>query len=362
MNDLPYWVAFTRIRGIGPVRFRRLKEVFGSAHAAWEAPEKELGEVLGDRLAAVLSRERRKIDPERVLSDLHQRGIDILINGSGHFPTLLNIIPQPPCLLYVKGDLSCLNTYLPLAVVGTRRPTPYGRKIAFDFCRILAEKEMVVVSGMASGIDGEAHRGALASGGKTVAVLGTGINVVYPAAHVRLAEAIVKGGGAIVSEYPPDTGPRRENFPVRNRLISGMSRGVLVVEAPMRSGALITADFALEQGREVMAVPGPVTSRQSEGTNRLIAQGALCVLNVEDVRAALGRPEQAFLARAEPAEGIELSPEEMNILSRIEYTGTSKGELLEKSGLGGGTFFRILIELELQGLIREEPGGVLYKR
>ena len=219
---------------------------------------------------------------------IESKNFKVLTLRDDFYPSLLRNISNPPFLLYMWGDFDFNQLDLFISIVGTRRPTPYGRKIARILASELAKDKWVIVSGLALGIDGEAHSSVVREGGITVGVLGSGLEVIYPSSHRRLAEEIVDGGGAIISEYPPLCPPRPENFPPRNRIISGLTQGVVVVEAPKRSGALITADFALEQGREVMAVPGSIFSPQSEGANNLIAQGAKLIQNKEDILEALG--------------------------------------------------------------------------
>jgi len=204
-----------------------------------------------------------------------------------NYPGLLKEIYDPPEKLYVEGNLSPEEKY-PLAVVGTRRPSEYGKRVATELVKNLARLGLTIISGLALGIDGLAHEAALKVGGRTIAVLGSGIDIIYPASHKKLAEDIIKSGGVIVSEYPPGTSPSKLTFPARNRIIAGLSLGTLVIEAPERSGAMITARFALEQGRDVFAVPGSISNLNSAGCNKLIKMGAKPVTRSEDVLESLG--------------------------------------------------------------------------
>lgn len=358
-DDLPFWVAFSHVRGIGPVRFRKLLSAFGSAAASWEAPFEALREVVGEGLARCVVAARQTLSPHELYTATLREGIAVIPWDSPAYPALLRSLSNPPFLLYVEGEFSFCAHEKYIAIVGTRRPTPYGVKAARFFARELAKAGWIVVSGLAVGIDGEAQKAVVEEGCPTIAVLGSGLRRIYPAVHLPLAREIVRRGGALVSEYPPGFGPRPEHFPLRNRIISGLSCGVLVVEAPRKSGALITVDFALEMGREVFAVPGPIFSPQSEGTNALIAQGARPVQQVEDILEAFG-----FLVPvSERPAGVEnfLSEKEALLFSYIDHVGVFKEELLGRTGWGEGEFFQVLLALEMKGLVQEIPGGKVVR-
>lgn len=361
-RDLPFWVAWSHVKGIGPVRFQRLLEAFGDAASAWDASFEELREVIGENLAQRVVTTRRDLNPENLYQSILREGIRIIPQDDEAYPPLLREIPHHPFLLYVEGDFSFPRYEQYIAIVGTRRPTPYGLKAARFFARGLAQEGWVVVSGLALGIDGEAQKSVVEEGYPTVAVLGSGLRRIYPSAHVPLAREILKKGGALVSEYPPSFGPRPEHFPLRNRIISGLSLGVLVVEAPRRSGSLITADLALEMGREVMAVPGPIFSPQSEGTNALIAQGAKPVQNIADVLEIFGFSLSERTGNTLGEAAIPLDGREQELLSLIDHVGVFKEELLEKTGWGEGDFFQVLLTLEMKGLVQEVPGGKVARR
>lgn len=362
-EDLPFWIALNHVRGIGPTRFQRLLEAFGSAATAWCAPSGALREVVGEKLAKQIVAARAKIAPEKLYDSILQEGIQVIPLPDPRYPPLLRYVKRPPFLLYVEGNFSFPDWEKYLAIVGTRRPTPYGLKAARLFARELAREGWVIVSGLAIGIDGEAQRSVVEEGYPTIAVLGSGLRCVYPKAHLSLARNIVEKGGALVSEYPPLEGPRPEHFPLRNRIIAGLSLGVLVIEAPRKSGALITADFALEAGREVMAIPGPIFSPQSEGTNALIAQGAKLVQDVSDVLETFGLfPSRVGETSKSEGERVPLSATEEELLSFIDHTGVFVEELLERTGWGEGEFFQALLTLEVKGLVEELPGGRVARR
>ena len=271
-----------------------------------------------------------------------------LDRGSPAYPPLLAQLHDPPARLYLRGDAALL-TRPTVAVVGARSCSPYGAQVARSLASELAGAGLVVVSGLARGIDAEAHRGALAAGGRTVAVLGCGIDRDYPAAHAGLAQRI-EADGLLVSEYPPGTEPAPWRFPARNRIIAGLSLATVVVEARERSGALITADFALELGREVFAVPGEITAALSAGTNDLIRQGAAPLLSAEDVLSALGRERPRELDRK------ALSEAARTVLALLADRAAGADEVTEASALASGDVAAALVELELAGLVGQADG------
>jgi DNA processing protein len=305
--DLPWWLALNRVRGVGPVRFQLLLEAFGSARAAWGASSADWRAVgIDERTAAFFARQRAKIQPEAELETLARLRVAALRLMDPAYPRLLKEIPAPPPLIYVRGRLEP-GDELALAVVGTRRVTAYGRTVTERLAGELAAQGVTVVSGLARGVDTCAHTAALAAGGRTIAVQGCGPDLVYPPENARLAARIVEQG-AVVTEFPPGAQPEAGNFPARNRIISGLTLATLVTEAPKASGALITARFAAEQGRDVFAVPGAITSPGSAGTNRLIQDGAKLIMEVEDALAELNlsqAPQQMELREALPADATE---------------------------------------------------------
>ncbi len=277
-----YWLGFNVIKGVGPVRLRGLHQYFGDLETAWRASEADLQAAGLDRrtLASVLQA-RQAINLDKLVEDVDALGAAALTLDDPDYPALLRELPDAPPVLYVKGTLLEVDQWA-VAFVGTRRSTAYGRDVTHELVSSLVGAGITIVSGLALGIDAAAHKAALDAGGRTIAVMGCGIDMIYPPEHRHLA-AVIMDHGAVVTEFPPGTPPEGKNFPVRNRTISGLSLGVVVVEAPANSGALLTAEQALEQGRDVFAVPGNVTSRSSVGANRLIQQGAKLVISAEDI-------------------------------------------------------------------------------
>ncbi len=284
-DELPYYVAFSHFYGIGPVRFTALLNKFGTAQKAYRVPEYEIKTLFGTHIGEKFSDFKRHFDPDKKVKEIGKKGIAIITKSDKKYPTQLLTIPDPPICLYVKGDYGLFDfkkDYF-FGIVGTRKPTPYGEQIAKKFSEELTKAGFVIVSGMAMGIDTIAHQAALDMGGRTIAILGCGVDVVYPAVNRGLYDQIIKGAGIVVSEFPPGELVKPGLFIARNRLISGLSRGVLVAEGAEDSGALITARFAAEQGKSVFAPPSPITSEMSAAPNSLLKQGAKLVTSVEDI-------------------------------------------------------------------------------
>ena len=356
LEDKRYWIALNMITT--PRRFRLLLEHFPSPKEAWEAPLAELKTIPGlEHSAEELAARRAGLEPdlERELVGIERLGLTVITLADEGYPRPLRGLPVPPPVLYLLGDYREQDE-LAIALVGTRRCTPYGRMVAEQLARGLGELGMTVVSGLALGIDTAAHRGALASKGRTLAVLGSGFENLYPQANIRLMREIAASGG-VLSEFPLRTQPERWNFPRRNRIISGLSRGVVVVEAPERSGALITARLALEQGREVFAVPGRITDETSRGANRLLREGAILVESVEDIIEEFPDLRPLLAERgARPRERPELSPLEERLLDILDWEPIHFDEILERSGLSHAELSHGLLQLQLKDLIKEFPG------
>ncbi len=278
----------------------------------------------------------------------------VVSRGRPGYPSLLAELHDPPARLHLRGGPAEILARTSVAIVGARSCSPYGAQVARELARELAAAGVVVVSGLARGVDGEAHRGALAVGGLTVAVLGCGIDRDYPQAHAELARRIVESGGLVVSEYPPGVEPAPWRFPARNRIVAGLARAAVVVEARRRSGALITADFALELGREVFAVPGEITSALSEGTNDLIRQGAIPLLAAGDVLEVLG------IDPTPPAPLVSLSPEAEAVLAALAGGALTLDEISRSAAVGSAEVAVALTELELAGLAAQADGH--YRR
>lgn len=277
-----YWVAFNLVKGIGPVRLEKLLKYFGDIQAAWQAPGYQLESAgLSRKLSQQLQQVRSQISLSRLEEKIQKSGLQVLTWDDQNYPEQLRLITQSPFVLYVKGKLLKEDIWA-VAIVGTRRFTEYGRQITEEISRVLANHGISIVSGLARGIDGIAHQSALDVDGRTLAVLGSGLDHIYPPEHKKLAEEISQKG-ALISDYPLGTPPDGSNFPPRNRIISGLSKAVIIIEAGLKSGAIITANYAAEQGKEVFAVPGKTTAPMSKGTNLLIKQGAHPLLEPQDI-------------------------------------------------------------------------------
>jgi len=285
-DDKKFWVAFSKIERIGPQKFKRLYQHFPDLQTAWQASFGELlkADLQNKDIEAILE-VKTKINPDREWEKLEKLGIKVMTIREKEYPKLLKEIYSPPALLYIKGNLP-ENLDFTLAVVGTRKITTYGQQITPEIVKDLARANLIIVSGLALGIDALAHQSCLEAGGKTIAVLGSGLDLIYPVANRQLADKIIENG-AIISEYPLGTQPLKQHFPARNRIISGSSLGTLVIEGDRDSGSLITARCALEQNREVFAVPGSVYNQASVGPNNLIKMGAKPVTAAHDVLEAL---------------------------------------------------------------------------
>jgi DNA processing protein len=356
-TEAAYWLAFSRVPYIGPARIERLLSVFGSLAVAWSAPPEVLRAALDARPLSELLTARSRLDPQRELDRVLALGIRPTYPGHPAYPRLLAEISGRPPVLYVRGEIAAADEE-PVAIVGTRRATPYGRQAAERIAAELAQAGVTVISGLARGVDAAAHRAALEAGGRTIAVLGSGPDVIYPADHRRLADQILQAG-AIVSELPPGAKPDAQNFPARNRIISGLSLGVVVVEAPARSGALITASFAGDQGREVFVVPGSIFAQSSEGANELLRDGARVVRSGIDVLDDLGLGRDAE-ARAVQSQ-LVLDEPERRLLAAVRDEARHIDELAEATGLSAGETGALLLTLELKGLVRNH-GAQFYVR
>lgn len=353
-----YWLALRSIAGVGGATCRKLLEVLGGAAAAFHADPRRLGR---SGLTADAARQIRDFcrwsEVDREIERASALGADLVALDEERYPKGLRFIHDPPPVLYVRGRLEPCDVEA-IAVVGSRSASAYGMTAADRLARDLAASGITVVSGLAVGIDGAAHRGALAGGGRTVAVLGCGIDQVYPHRHRRLAEQIA-ASGALVSELPIGSPPEAHNFPRRNRLIAGLSLGVVVVEASERSGSLITARLALEQGREVLVVPGEIGLDRTRGTHRLIRSGARLVESGADVIADV-LPWRKPPA-ADPAPAPTLSEEQSRVLGAFDNAVEHVDRLIERTRLAPGRVLETLLELELSGWVRRHA-GMLFSR
>ena len=370
-DELTAWIALTSVEGVGSVAFHNLLSVYGSPRRVFEAALSELEQAAGlnhktaRNIKEFRGWERARAEIERA----EREGVSIVTCRDPVYPERLRRIYDPPPLLYIKGSLDGAD--IPVAVVGSRSASPYGRYVTERLCRELAQRGVTVVSGLARGIDTCAHRGALAGRGRTIAVMGCGIDVIYPPENRKLHGEIASSG-AVVTEFPFGTEPDRPHFPARNRIISGLSLGVLVVEAGDKSGSLITARCALEQNREVFAVPGGIDLPGSRGVNRLLRQGAKLVENVEDIleeilpqlerppapppREAKGPSDRGEGPRRDDPGREPLTENESRLLGCITETPQDADTLINRTGLAAAEALSLLLSLELKGYIRQLPG------
>ncbi|MEA1959067.1 MAG: DNA-processing protein DprA [Chloroflexota bacterium] len=358
MNEIKYWVGFTLIPGIGRARISRLARYFDSMEGAWHASATELEAAgLDARSVRSIMSHRPKVSLDEEMEKLERYRVTATTIEDEGYPARLKEIYDPPPILFVRGHFSPQDDWS-LAVVGTRQPTYYGREIAEQIAGDLARNRITVVSGLARGIDSIAHRTALDSGGRTIAVLGCGLDVIYPSQNVNMAREIIEHG-ALVSEYPLGTPPKRENFPLRNRIMSGLSLGVLVVEGKPDSGARITVDRAVEQNRDVFAVPGNVLSPMSGLPNQLIQEGAKLVRNAEDIMEELNLTMAVQHAKAKDM--IPATDTEHTILQYLSPEPIHIDELGRRCDLSISTISSTLAMMELKGMVKQ-VGGMNYTK
>ena len=351
ITDIKYWVAFNNIPGIGRVRFGQMENYFGSLELAWKASAGELKHAgLDSPALRTIEQCRGSIDPDAEMEKLTRFNVDVITCKDEAYPSRLKEIYDFPPLFYIKGSLLPEDEWC-LAVVGTRRATIYGKQVTQEMVADLARSKITIISGLARGIDTVAHRTALENGGRTVAVLANGLDMIYPAENQNLAKDITEHG-AIISEYPLGTKPRAENFPRRNRILSGLSMGVLVTEADENSGALITARDALEQNREVFAVPGTILSPASRGTNRIIQAGeAKLVTRYTDILEELNLMTVA--KQIEMSELLPATETESILIKQLSAEPAHIDEVCQKSGLPAAMVSSTLAMLELKGMVRQ---------
>lgn len=358
MDETAYWIGFNMVSGIGPARLTALLDAFGSVESAWNGSAQQLRDAgLDSRSLENLLRARRELDLEREWSKIGSAGIHVLTWDDARYPANLKSLDNSPPVLYVRGSFHEDDTWS-VAIVGTRRASVYGREVTARLSGELARAGVTIISGLAIGIDTVAHRAALEAGRRTIAVLGSGVDQIYPPENRGLA-AQIAANGAIISEYPLGTRPEANNFPPRNRVISGLSKAVVIVEAPRRSGALITARFAAEQGRDVFAVPGNIVNPGSAGCNELIQNGAAPLLSSQDVLDQLNLEHlvsvqhQQRLAPTDPAED--------QLLGHLSHEPIHVDDLVRSAELSPPQVASLLTMLELKGLIRQ-VGALSYVR
>lgn len=358
--DLKEWIWFANLKGIATRKKAELLRLFNSPAEIYKADAIELaktGVLNRDNITAVLSKEYRDT-VDRTIEEIDKKNINVITLNSSTYPELLKNICDPPVCLYVKGKLYADE--LSIAVVGSRRASGYGITVAKKISGELAQSNICVISGMARGIDTAAHVGALSVKGRTIAVLGCGIDLVYPPENKKLMEQIIEYG-AVISEYPPGVEPAPHHFPVRNRIVSGMSVGVLVVEAGEKSGSLITAQLALEQGRDVYALPGNVISINSKGTNKLIQDGAKLVTSVQDILDELHWYKNFNTKNVHFENNSKinssLNNDEKDVFELLSFESLYIDEIQKKLSINMPLLHSILLSLEMKGLIKRDPGG-----
>lgn len=359
MDDRTYWLGFHLIPNIGAARISRLIEAFGSLQVAWEADLAAFREAgINEKSAKALVEHRDAINLEREREKVERANASILTLADDDYPRLLREIPSPPPVLYIKGEIQPEDETA-IGVVGTRRATRYGQEMTRRLSSGLASAGVAIVSGLARGIDGIAHTEAIDANGRTLAVLGCGVDQLYPPEHRKLSERVI-ANGALVSEFPIGTRPEGRNFPIRNRLISGLSLGVLVVEAPIKSGALITSTFAADQGRTVFAVPGSAMSSASEGTLQLLRDGAALAATADDILRELNL-ERRQAAMENRRLLPDASEDERRILQTIEGEPRHIDEIAIDTGINISQLSAMLLQMQLKGLVRD-AGGQHYAR
>ncbi|MBK9122298.1 MAG: DNA-protecting protein DprA [Chloroflexi bacterium] len=349
LDERASWLAFSRVRGVGAARAHSLVQQFGSLLAAWNASERDLRECgLPQFVVRSVLQARRDIDVPGEVARVQRLDARFVTLADEEYPYLLRQIPNPPMVIYVRGELTDADQRA-LAVVGTRKATRLGAETARALSTDVARSGFTIVSGLAQGIDFEAHTGALEAAGRTIAVLGTGIDMIYPRQHTRLADDITRSG-ALVTEFAPGTPPDGQNFPRRNRIISGLSLGVLIVEAPERSGALVTATAAAEQGRDVFAVPASLNNVQGRGCNRLIQDGAKLVMSAADILSELAPSMQVVESRRTISAVAPDDPFEQQVYTLLRGDPLHIDDLVRTLGCDVGEALAALTMLELKGL------------
>lgn len=361
MDERNYYLAFSLAKGIGPKTFNSLLKYFKTAKKAWNATSNELksSKILGEKTLASFEKSRNEIDVKNYLEKLKQKKASFLALCDKNYPKLLKEIPNPPIVLFVKGDISKIDFNKTIGVVGTRRITNYGRDITRLFSSGLAQSDFTIVSGLAMGVDAEAANSAIEAKARTIAVMGNGVDLCFPSTNEKLYDKIIDGNGIIVSEYPLGLSPNKGTFPSRNRIIAGLSMGVLVTEGAEDSGSLITADYAFKFNRKVFAIPGPITSSFSVGPLKLIEKGAKLVTSAEDIIKELGISHFAKASRDKKNYG-GLNSEERRIIELLENESLHFDEIVRKMSMNSAELASLLSILEIKNLVKSLEGG-FYK-
>ena len=369
MTDREAYIILNIISGIGPARVKSLCGHFGSVSSILQASSGELKSVqgIGNTLAEAISCWKNDSEHESEMKLAEKAGVEIITLADDEYPSVLKEVHDAPLCLYVRGQMPSDNDFM-LGVVGSRRITNYGRSMSEHLSRAAAYAGWTVVSGLAYGTDAVAHKAVVDAGGRTIAVLGGGLARIFPQDHVPLAKSIIESGGAVISEFPMEFAPNRRSFPMRNRIISGLSKGVLVIEAGTVSGALITAKFALDQGRLVFAVPGQADNPQARGCNALIKQGAKLTESFDDIMEEFeffpefSRPanhkvvDDHDVANEREEPGLKLTEDEGRIIGLLKNGDASADSLVAETGMGAGKLLSLLMKMEMKKLISQLPG------
>lgn len=349
MINIQYLLALHSVDGLGPVRLRALIDYFKDPKLIWEAGNKELKELgIPQNVLDRLGEARKTFDPERNLEDLQKSGIKWMSVFDDEYPFALKQIYDPPIILYYKGEILPQDDFS-IAIVGTRKMTGYGKLVTEKFASHLVASGFTIVSGLARGVDSTAHWTAVRESGRTLAILGGGLNNIYPPENINLANQIIDGKGAVISEYPPDCPSFPGNFPSRNRIISGLSKAVLVTEAGVDSGSLITARVAIEQGKDVFAIPGPITSVLSSGPTQLIKEGARIVMDPGEILEELGVDKKVESGKLKME---SLTEDEEKILSCLQNEDKDIDELCRELNMPAPTVMATLLKMEIAGIVR----------
>lgn len=370
LDEKLYWLGFSAFSGIGPMKFQSLLNRFGSAKAAWEAKEEDLSKVLGEKLASKLNRFRKEFSIDLYSNDLKKKNVSFFTLQDKEYPELLKKIKKPPFVLYVKGKIEILSKVQDdivrsIAVVGTRRTTSYGREVTRMITTDLVHQRFIIISGLAIGVDAVAHKTALDAEGKTIAVLGCGVDCCNPRENLRLYNEIIQKGGAIVSELPLGHPPTKGSFPARNRIIAGLSLGVLVTEGAEDSGSLITADYAFRNNLKVFAVPGPITSHLSKGPYKLLEKGAKLVTKGEDILKEFQMSNVKFPIsnkrniKGDPSTALRASTkEERKVLDALLNEPLSFDDLVRRTKFDSSKLGSLLSMMEVKGMVRSLETGI----
>jgi len=357
MKNIPYLLVLHSIDGLGPIRLKAIVEYFKDPKLAWEANGSEIRQIgIPEKTVDLLIDTRKKLDPIEYAKSITDSGISWFTIYDDNYPKSLKDIYDPPVILYYRGELLSEDENA-IAVVGTRKITGYGSTVTRQFTSGLARAGLTIVSGLAKGVDTTAHQVALDEGGRTIAILGGGLNRLFPPENTELAKKIADGHGAVMSEFPPDYPALAGNFPARNRIISGLSKAVLVTEAAIDSGSLITAKQALEQGREVFAVPGPITSYLSNGPIDLIKMGARAVSNADEILEELGINNRVQATGYRVQQESNLSEEEKKVLEILENESLHIDEICRKLNLPASSISGYLLKMEIAGIVTSLGSG-----